>query len=297
MRKKYLLPALFLFAFINGFAQKEKKNNLIETDSLIKYEQILKPLGDSIRDGWNEFVRLDALTDFIPIFVRALKFQGSYQWPFDSLNFMYKLNSPDKTFRMFNWVLKFDDGTYRYYAAIQLNSPGQLKLIPLYDKSNNLEFDMLEDTVLTNESWYGVQYYDMFMTKYKRQNYYVLLGWDGHNSISHKKIIEVMYFVDGKVYFGAPFFRTVKDKKTIVKYRKIFQYSANALLTLKYHPEKNLIVFDHLVPPDPKSEGKLWLYIPNGDYDYYKIKKGKFIFGENVFAKYKINTGNPEKIH
>lgn len=294
MFKTVLLTALITFILIKVSAQ-EKVQPGMETDSLVKYEKILKSLGDSIRDGCNEFVRLDALTDFIPVFVKTLKFKGSYHYPFDSLNFMYRLNAPDKSFRLFNWVLKFDDGTYRYYGAVQLNSDDELKLIPLYDKSNKIEFDMLEDTVLTNESWYGVQYYEMFSTRYKRQNYYVLLGWDGNNSVSHKKIIEVMYFKDGKVYFGAPFFRTVKDKKTITKYRKVIQYSANAVVTLKYHPEKKLIVFDHLVPPNPKSEGKLWLYIPDGDYDYYKIKKGKFIFGENVFGKYRIITGAPEK--
>lgn len=99
-----------------------------------------------------------------------------------------------------------------------------------------------------------------------------------------------MYFKEGKVFFGAPLFK--EDKK--IKYRKVLQYNANAIVTLKFHPEKNLIVFDHLVPPSPANEGKQWTYIPDGDYDYYKIKRGKFIFGNNVFGKYTIITNNPQ---
>ena len=158
MRKLFQVILFFIISS-NLFAQKDEYNPY--ADSLVRYEKILKNLGDSIVDGTNVFVRLDAVTDFIPLFVKALKFPGSYNYPFDSLVFMKKLVPSDNAFRLYCWTLKFDDRTFRYYGAIQMNNPEKLKLIPLYDKSDSIAYESLEDTILTNEEWYGMQYYDI----------------------------------------------------------------------------------------------------------------------------------------
>ena len=247
-------------------------------DSLRKYELRLQEYGGEVIDGRNMIGRLDAVTDFIPLFVRVLKYPGSYLYPFDSLTFLTKLIPPDNSFRLFNWTFKFSDGSYRYYGAIQLNNTEELKLIPLYDRSANLKED-IEDTILTNESWFGAQYYDIAQTNYKKKKYYILLGWNGNDQVSHKKVIEILTFEDEKPVFGAAIFKIGK-RSLNNKYRKIFEYNSNAIVALKYEPEKNCIVFDHLVPPDAKSEGKTYTYIPDGSYNFYKIKKGRLIFQE-----------------
>lgn len=282
--------------------EKTSKENLkiiekegLNFDSIVAMLPRLKALGDTIKDGWNEYSRMDALTDFIPLFVKALKVRGSYYYNFNDLSFMYKLQSPDNTFRLFNWTLRFDDGTYRYYGAIQFNSLN-LRLIPLYDYSHMIPFDEVEDTVLTNESWFGVQYYDMALFRKGKKNYYVLLGWDGNNYISTKKIIDVLTFTEEReARFGAPIFKDTLR----VKYRVVLHYNKNAIVALKFIRSKKLIVFDNLVPPIPSDTGKLWTYLPDGSYNYFKFKKGMFIFNEDVFSHEKISQedlNEPEEI-
>jgi hypothetical protein len=283
--KKYFFLSLSLLIVSTLFSQKDEYNPYM--DSLVKYEKKLKALGDSIVDGKNQFVRLDAVTDFIPMFVKALKFPGSYEYPFSDLVFMKKIQAPDNTFRIYNWTLKFDDRTFRYYGAIHMNNPDKLKLIPLYDKSDSIPYETLEDTVLTNENWYGLQYYEITMTRKKRVNYYILIGWDGAVSKGYQKFIEIMYFdKEGMPVFGAPIIKDKDSKK--LKVRKMFQYNMTAFFTLKVVPEKNVIAFDNLVPPDERSQGKLWLYVPDGNYDYFQVKKGKLTFKTDLFKHVKM---------
>jgi len=103
---------IFIFLALNAVkAQEIIQPNY--NDSLQKYEKRLKVLADSIVEGQNEWVRLDAVTDFIPLFKKSLKFPGSYSYPYDSLKFMYKVIAPDNTFKIYNWTLRFDDGSFQ----------------------------------------------------------------------------------------------------------------------------------------------------------------------------------------
>jgi|GEM_PF-264368 len=265
--------------------QKIIENESITFDSIINLESKLKTLGDSIIEGWNEFARLDALTDFIPLFVKALKVRGSYYYSFNKLDFMYKLVSPDNSFRIFNWTLRFDDGTYRYYGAIQFNSIN-LKLIPLYDYSHMIPFDIVTDTILTQESWYGVQYFDIGIMKKGKLPYYILLGWDGNNYISSKKLVEILHFDENNnAVFGAPLFSVPGTNP--MRYQ--LQFNKDAFVVLKFVDHKKMIAFDNLIPPTPDDSGKFWTYVPDGTYNYLKIKKGKLVFNEDIFKNEKIS--------
>jgi hypothetical protein len=253
-------------------------------DSLKIAENQLRPIGDSIQNSWNQWGRLGGIMDFIPAFVQVLKYPKSFYYPFDSFDFMFKIDAPDNSFRIFSWTLKFDDGTFRYYGAIQYRAD-TLKLVPLYDASDKMPYDMLEDTVLTNESWYGMQYYDIIKIKRWRKVYYLLLGWDGNNPISDKKVIEVLHFDEEmNPIFGAPIFYDEQRQK----YRKVFEYNDVAIMIMKYIPRKNIIAFDHLVPRQKKHQGKTWLYVPDGSYDYFKIKRGRLYFHQELFLNEKL---------
>lgn len=267
-------------------------------DSLVARERALQPVFDSIIDGWNMFVRIDALTDFIKAFKRTLEIPGSYLYPFDSLVSIEKLYAPDGAFRIFNWTLKFDAMSssfdrimYRYLGVIQFNTLDSLSYIPLFDGKNKIPFDMIEDTVLTNESWFGVQYYDIRLLEHKKKKYYLLLGWDGYDDVSDQKLIDVLWFdEDGSPRFGAPIFYIKKtdddgNEYTQIKYRKVYQYNDIAIMSLKYMEEKNAIVFDHLVARDKKNANRPWLFVPDGTYNAFKIKKGKLIYTDFLYEK------------
>src|SRR5687768_17290017 len=72
-------------------------------------QDTLKHLSDSLVLSKNPKVRLQSSQLFIRTLVRALKVEGSYSYPFDSLKRIVKLEAPDKKFRLFNWGTMLDD--------------------------------------------------------------------------------------------------------------------------------------------------------------------------------------------
>ena len=64
--------------------------------------------------------------------------------------------------------------------------------------------------------------------------------------------------------------------------RVIFEYTRQASMLMKYVPDQNLIVFDHLSPPDPKMKNQHDSYGPDLTYDGYRLKNGKWIYAENL---------------
>jgi hypothetical protein len=283
-----LLVIAVLFSFTSVFAQDKKfpssdlGSQTPNLDSLHAYELRLKTLGDSMIDGKFQATRIQAVLKFIPLLVKTLKFPGSFDYPFDSLPYIKKLMPQDRAFRLYNWVLKYDDGSYRYYCALHMNRTDSFKLIPLRDYREKMD-TTFETVVLNADEWLGAMYYDIITQKVKRKTYYTLLGWDGNQYASDKKLIEVLTFEKGKPKFGAPIF----DVNGKVKTRIIFEFSGNATMLLQYVPDYNMITFDHLVPPNPGGEGFLYTYVPDGTYDYFVFKKGKWIWQEELFHNFK----------
>jgi hypothetical protein len=58
-------------------------------------------------------------------------------------------------------------------------------------------------------------------------------------------------------------------------------------MTLRYIGKKDLIAFENLIPPDEKSIGMYQSYLPDGSYDYFVYKKGKWKKREMLFENVK----------
>lgn len=276
------LAVLVIICLTTSSTLAQRSHSRSDLDSLYKYELKLIAIGDSMLDGSNQMVRVKSLLKFIPLLVKTLKIPGSFDYPFDSLRFMYTFTPPDRRFRLYNWNLQFGNGSFRYYGVIQMKNEDSLQLIPLYDQVSDFLVNA-EDTVLKSEDWMGAQYYQLIQKGEKNKRYYVLLGWDGFRYNSTKKVIDVLTInEEGQPRFGAPVFHV--DEK--VKTRMIFQFRENAIMTLKYLPDKNYIVYDHLVPPNKANKGRYSTYIPDGTYDYlvYKKDKGVWIKEEIYFG-------------
>jgi hypothetical protein len=253
-------------------------------DSIKARELRLRDIGDSMTSGITQTRRIYSLKKFIPMLVKTLAIPGAYDYGFDSLKFMNILEPEDKSFRLLNWSLKYNDGTFRYYGAIWEKSDGPLKLIPLHCDTGSFAIDDLDTLVTGTDPWIGALYYKLITNKYKSKTFYTLLGWDGFNYLSDRKFVDILSFDEaGQPVFGAPVF----DIKGKIKDRVVFYYSGNVQLALKYIPEYNLITFDHLVPPNPANTGNLFSYITDGSYDYLEFKKGKWVWGDDLFVNFK----------
>lgn len=275
------------FIFFSGLVFSVRAQNTPKTFSaedlktLQAYEDTLRVFGDSIVGSRDYQMREVASVQTVRYLVRALKIQNSYAYRFDSLASMSIIHSPDNKFRIFTWQLTLKDLTYRYYGAIQMNTP-DLKLFPLIDMS--LFIGNEEDTLLNANSWYGCIYYNILEKKYKRDTYYILFGWDGNDAFSNKKILDVLSFDQGgKPVFGKYIF--LLDEKAQPKSRIVMEYKEDASPYLNYDENQKMIVFDHLEPEDPMEEGIYMTYIPDGSYEGFKFEKGIWKLQRVVFTQ------------
>jgi hypothetical protein len=281
MKKLFLIFGLLIFTFGSVEAQHSdgNKNKQIITD-LQDSLQVLsyKMINDSI-----EPERYNANYKLIKTLVNALKTPNSFNYSFDSLKTISIQTSPDRLFRIFSWHVMNNDGSYRYYGTIQMNNPdGKLQMFPLVDYTPLIK--NVTDTITTNDKWYGAQYYRIIsVLNNVKTPYYVLLGWKGNTVNSTKKVIEILYFKDGKAYFGMPVFDG--DKEQPLKKRTVFEYDRRASMVLNFEPSNNTVVFDHLAPPDPKLKGKFELYGPDLSYDGYRLVNGRWKFVQDLELK------------
>jgi hypothetical protein len=276
MMKKILIFCLLIAAMpLFVFAQHSDDSGNIK--QLVMYQDSLTALGKKFINNDTEMERMNANTEFIKILVKALKVPHSFNFPFDSVKSISILNSADNRFRILTWHLSFDDGSYRFYGTIQINTGDKLQMYPLADYSPYIK--NTEDTLTDNTKWFGAQYYKIIPVYTSQNPYYVLLGWKGNNVKSTKKVIEVLSFNrEGKPVLGMPIF----DGNGKTRKRIVFEYSRHTSMFLKYDDNQHLIVFDNLAPPDARQKGKTDMYGPDLSYNGYVLKNGRWRFIDNL---------------
>ena len=266
MKKTIFL--LLLFLSLESFPQKGNNKLIAE------YEDTLKVMAHNIMNAATEDEKRISNTAFISNLSEVLEYEKAFSFPFDSLITIARIKSPDNTFRIFNWLLKKDNGTYEYYAIVHRYNKTKKKyeLITLTDNSANIRNP--EQADLDAKNWYGGIIYDIAYIKKPGRKYYTILSYDLNDNYSKKKIIDVMYFSGkNKIKFGLPIF-----KKSIKQSQKrvIFQYDAKTSISVKYHKKKKQIIFDHLVPIRKDLAGLFEYYIPEGTFNAYNYKNGKW---------------------
>ena len=252
-----------------------------QTDANFDKEIInLNKLGRIIITSETDELKHDVNKNFKNLLNELINKKESFNYNFDSLKTISVLKA--KNLKIYNWAIPFTDGTFQYFAFIQIkNDKGEYSVVELTDKSETIRTP--ENKILTSKSWYGVLYYKIITTKKLGKNYYTLLGWDGNNKLTNKKIIDVINVSsNGTIKFGAPIFKTKKKTKK----RVIFEYSENVVMSLKFHHNAEKIVFDHLVPASSKLKDIYEYYGPELNVvDAFIIDKGKWILEEDTDIK------------
>ena len=275
------LTAFVIMLMITGITAQSKR--AIDFATLRSKEDSMKTIAPKIvmsREAAERF-RADSL--FTRLLVRALKAQNSFYYPFDSILNISRLYAPDSSFRIFTWQVVKDETMARRHGAIQMRTEdGSLKLFPLIDKTILIESQ--QDTVTSPESWIGAIYYKIIKTKQDNRIYYTFLGYDENSMRSSKKRVEVMYFDDsGKPVFGGPFFSFKEDSlKKPEQARFWIEYKKEGNARMQFDEDLDMIVFDHLIPENGEKD-KRYTYIPDGDYEGFKWKNGKWVHVDKVF--------------
>lgn len=278
MRKTCLFIA-FSFAMASTIAQGISNDDY---NYLKEKEDSLKIYADRIVNGQSASIRFNSDSIFTRQFVKALKLPWSFEFPFDSVKTISKIYPPDSSFRIFTWQMVVNDNLTRQHGAIQMKTPdGSLKLFPLIDKSDVT--NNLTDTAGNNRGWIGAVYYRIIQTRSSNRNYYTLLGYDENNMRSNRKIIEVLSFTNDEPSFGGRFFSYEDDAdKKSTSSRYIMEYKKTAGARLTYDEDMKMIVLEHLESETGEKQKK-WTYVPDGDYEGFKWKNGKWVHVEKIF--------------
>lgn len=248
------------------------------------YEADLKKYSDSLRFSKTESVRIEYNDSFKDLLNTLFQDDEPFKIRLDSASSKVSvLNSDDGKMRIVSWVLINDKEEYFNHCVVlyRKKAGSTERVFWLKDNMEAGSDSLYED--YNQDFWPGALYYQVHQFKKNRKQYYCVLGLDGKNSFSNRKVIDVLW-VDksGELHIGAPVFYSSKTDYT-PQYRVFFEYADQSTMLLRFEKEEKMITFSNLVPSQPDKTGRRQYYIPDGRIDFYRLsKKGKWIKFEGL---------------
>lgn len=268
--KKLLILFLTLLTAAPAFSQ-----------SLAQRDPTLIAAFRKLKDARNDNERMSASDSLRMHLMAGLDDPAAFEHPFTGLD-ISRITSSDQRVRIINWNVPLDDGTFRYYAFVLIRDAGKTTFTWTELIDNPRETEKPDTKFLNADKWMGALYYEIIPVtgkKRKPTDTYVLLGWDGKDNLTTRKVIDAITIQgNGKVRLGAAMF----EMSTGTRKRIILEYSEEVSASVKYYPRKQCIVVDHLSPRNPMMEGVYSEYGPDGTYDLFQLEKGKWKLYENI---------------
>lgn len=267
------IKTILLFVLVGFYCTISAQNNTGFDNQIMKLNQLGKKMMAAQDDGQ----KYEINEAFSTLLEEVLIENTSFDYDFKDLKTISVLKEND--LKIYNWVLQLIDGTYRYFGWLQLRKGKEYEQIELTDKSDEIKSP--EYAIGNEEKWYGALYYKIIYTKSIGATTYTLLGWDGNNLLTNKKLIEVVTINENGVEFGASIFKT-KGKKAIKK-RIIFEYAESSVMSLSYHEKDKKIVFNQLHPMRNDFVGVYEYYVPSlNNFDAYMLQKDKWLLEKQI---------------
>lgn len=273
--RKWLFPLLCMLAITMPLRSQEEAGYL----ELVSIENELKLMFDELYSEEIPGSKKHLYLAIDSIFDHALNIHGSYDYQWNKLQKIGKLESKDGKMKVFSWLYRSGGDQYHYTAYVQIRDRKHTKVYKL--EPGEFDEPHSEDIRQKYDSWQPKIYYGMVTKTYKRKKFYTLFGMDFNENRSSVKSIEVLGIQRGKpVFRGNQFLANGK-----VKNRVILQYSPQVAASLRYNQELDMIVFDHLAPLHPIYYGNYQFYGPDGSYDGYHFEEGVWVLDEDVDAR------------
>ncbi len=266
---------------------------------MLDYQERLSVLFSRVAEAPTDNERYLASEEAVQLLAEALGEEDSEEWKWQLPQYVSVLSSPDNLFRIFTWAVVRDNGEFECFGAVQFynEKEEEYQHLLLNDKSEDLM--NREESILTADNWLGAVYQELIQTTAGERTYYTLLGWNGVDNITERKIIEPVVIRNGVPQFGAPLFRRMRNQRRIV-----LEYANDAMVNLSYetqyiqevepirkkvkgtnryrtenkvkeHKEK-MIIFDEVEPQIPGMEGLFQYYMPSGTEIAYAWVDGKW---------------------
>ena len=244
----------------------------------------LEKLYGRLRSVSEDSVRLrinDSIKFFIDSYVASDRI---FSHTFSNLKYLGQITSSDSSIKIVTWNLVLSNEPGRYFCYFIRRSPEGGANAVYYLTHRYDDKQILADTVYSQSNWYGALYYDIRPFHTDNRKCWVLLGINYSSPMLTKKIIEVLSFTgENKLVFGRKWFDSGKS----VNFRHVLEYSASAVISLRFRPD-NSIVFDHLVLLPPSGFDDRLYYGPDYSYDAYIYENGLWSLSVNIDARNKM---------
>lgn len=273
---------LFLLSSVFWFTEASAQ-------SLAENETELVHLLDQLRSAKDNAEKNQANAKFKSRLEETIRLDGAFDYPFSQLKSMGSIKSPDGAFRLFNWNVEQDDLTQKYYCYILTFDVRTKKYKTIELRDNSFMLPPKPEEILEADNWYGALYYKIIPMKKGSKTLYTVLGWDGNNSMSTMKVIDVLNFTGGTVRLGSPVFKMPKETLK----RVFFEFAKKTTMYLSYEEQYNRIIFDHLSPETPALTGLYSMYVPDLSHDAFVLDAGKWYLVEDVVG---VNAKGTETI-
>ena len=236
--------------------------------SLADSELELQEQFENLTMAGSDSLKLKLSDEIMETLKLTLKKEGSFNYPFDLLVNLGKVGSSDEKLRIYSWNCTLENGEYRYYSLLQRKQGRKMSSVEL---KHNVEIPESMETKLSPTQWLGALYYQIVPFENKNKTMYLLLGWDGNEGRTCKKVIETLSFSKtGEAELGVPLINWRGKRLS----RVIFEYSKQVQMSLKYHQREKLVVFDHLSPSEARYANQFEYYGPDFSYDALQFKNG-----------------------
>jgi hypothetical protein len=273
-----LSSVLFLFLLANA-----------EAIPVTEIEVLIAEAHHRLSSAPNDAEADSATAEMRRLFIASFDQQEVFDYPFDKLNFC-KITSSDHRVRIFNWNTPRTDGSYSYYCFVLVWEAKDKNFWWTEFKDYEREADKIENKFLTPEKWLGALYYEIIPMEKKGRETYTILGWDGKDNLTTRKIIDALVITGKKIKIGASIFQMEGGARK----RIIMEYSNEVSASARYYSKKKCIILDHLSPKSPMMQGIFADYGPDGTYDMLLLKKGKWELIEQVdVSQFTDNDSKP----
>ncbi len=263
--KKFAFLLSFLVISVSGKSQTI--DNVFEDD--------LARIGREILGNSTYKDRLMASIDFQFILADYVSTKKGYDDNLDAVTNMMRLEGGDD-FRIYTWLMPDSVYQNRHFGLVAAkNEKGEIEITHLKDKAD--EIPQAQFKILKADKWLGALYYKIIPTKNKGETTYTLLGFSPNPKLN-KKVIEVIKIDEkGRPKFGAKVFKIEQFQDQTFRQapmRLILQYNGDVSASVRWNEEEEMIVMDHLAPPDANMKGLYSMYGPTMTYDGLAWKKG-----------------------
>jgi hypothetical protein len=194
---------------------------------------------------------------------------------------LFALISSDGKIKVLSWGYSLSDHSNKFSGVVNyyLKESDRYYTEELIQTDKNPE-NFLQTRYKSNK-WYGAVYYNIITQKYKGKMYYLLLGYDGNDDFTNKKLIDALEInEDDFLTFGSPVFDVENSKQM----RMVFEYAERLSMILKYDKKLKMIFWDHLSPSKPELKGYYQYYGPDLTYDALVFDKGLWKYTPDVIV-------------